>query len=116
MGEERPILRVVRGGCPQCRENVVCIEKEWKLQCEECSWKWKAPNKNTWRRNLNLSVPYGPKELRHKLTLAGQQAVEDFLEDRVPDSAEMDDAYQAYKGLLTDEETLKNLREGGFIL
>lgn len=111
-------MKIIEGECEQCKGNMIIDAEELECRCEDCGWTFKFKNKGQLKYIIANKPPrdWGPKERRQVLTRAGKQLVNAFKKDEPPTSDEVWDTIQAYRGMIDDEETLGNLRKGGFIL
>lgn len=127
--------------CPRCCSNLILSEEGYTLTCEDCGAAdtakmpqelnkillhcGVAPPRNAslkilWLILKNIAKEYGPIDKRHRLTLAGKSLIIIFRSNAVipveAECEEIDDAFQASKGLVDDGELLKHLTKEGFIV
>lgn len=108
-------MKVLEYECEVCKSHVDIDEENKICRCEECDWTFKLQNKSQFLRVLRDATEYGPKEKRVQLTPAGQELAQAYEANEPPDSDETWNTILARRGVIEDEGTLKNLREGGFI-
>jgi len=110
-------MLVIEDKCPQCYGNLILDDETRTAQCEECGYSERARTKREWLEAKNFAVEFGPREKRHLYTLAGEKLVQSFKSSTSPDDCwEIFEAIQAHRGLISDEEKIKELQRFGFIL
>ena len=113
-------MRLWLNKCPNCHDHLYLPDQDGKyLRCEGCDLKERIGTKANFRlllKHFGMPEDYGPKELRQKLTPAGEIIVRSYEEADMVRGDEVMSVVDAARGLLEDEERLEELRKGGFIL
>lgn len=130
-------MLVLEGKCPKCYGNLILSEDSYTITCEDCGVTDRAKIPvDLARLLLHCGVPppdhaslkqlwiilktranlWGPIDLRQTLTPAGQIIVTSYEEGEEVRGEEILQAVEASKGLITDKEILRSLKDGGFIL
>lgn len=132
-------MRILEGKCPHCFGNLVLSEQGYTITCEDCKAtstatakhpddlvrlllhcdvvpRTTASLKELWIILKTRSLEYGPEDQRQILTPAGVIIVRSYDEGEEVRGDEIMDLVEASRGLITDPEKVKKLKEGGFIL
>jgi len=130
-------MLLIEGKCPKCYGNLVLNEEARTVTCEDCgvegsvktatnlvkllihcgvSPRKSASPKEMWIMLKTLADEWGPKEMRQKLTVAGEIITKAYEEAEEPRGEEVMWVVDASRGLLDSKERLEELKKGGFIL
>jgi hypothetical protein len=102
--------------CDKCFGNLVWNKPQKKCVCEDCGNTKTYKYANDERKIALRMEEWGPKNLRLELTEAGKCIVDALNQDSEPSGDSLLDLMKSYRGLLSDQDKIRKLREGGFIL